>query len=144
MDTERGVDHCQWVAYTFVRDDGAATVRLVYSSVGAVASVCSKALTQLCVGARRASGDCFVCSSIHCKLEQARCSNPTVEAWCPGSVVVDTSDLRIVSSPLSWRDVRVNVTGAAFVRGGTTGADLWGTNVGREVALIHMVEVSHR
>ena len=62
-----------------------------------------------------------------------------------GAVAIDTSTTAAAPppSPSSWRDVRVDVMGAAFARGGTNGADVWVTNLGSEAALVHMVEVAH-
>eukprot|EP01050_Picozoa_sp_SAG11_P030582 SAG11_NODE_9117_length_941_cov_0.954869_2_plen_56_part_00 len=55
-------------------------------------------------------------------------------------MAINAADETVMSSPSSWRDVRVNVTGAVFARGGTNGAGVWVTNVGRESALIHMAD----
>ena len=62
-----------------------------------------------------------------------------------GAVAIDTSSLgatTFAASPSSWRDVRVNVTGAVFAHGGVSGADVWISNKGSEAAILHMVEVA--
>lgn len=48
----------------------------------------------------------------------------------------------VAASPSSWHDVRVDVTGAVFTRGGTNGADVWISNKGSDAAILHMVEVT--
>merc|ERR1711871_349856 len=58
-----------------------------------------------------------------------------------GAIAVDTAmhESSLVEDASSWRDVRANVSGAAFARGGANGADVWVTNKGSDVATIHMV-----
>lgn len=116
---------------------------------------------------------CLVCTGHHQHaLSTAGCVSADASSYCEGGVrAAATSPSRaqaarllevrydngsgargavaihataaVSSSPSSWRDVRVNVTDAAFVRGGVGGADVWVTNVGREAVEIHMVEVAH-
>ena len=96
------------------REKGAATVRLVYSAVAAGSSI------------------------------EVRYDNATPS----GAVAIDTSttgtheNSLVAGASSSWRDVRANISGATFARGGTNGADVWVTNKGSDAAIIHMVEVT--
>ena len=55
-------------------------------------------------------------------------------------MAISTRHNPVTPSPSSWKDVRVNVTDAAFARGG---ADVWVKNAGRDATLLHMIEVAH-
>lgn len=131
------------LAQTFVRGatNGTATVRLVYSDDSAAAAAVALASPSAPSAAlpRHAS---LATPKPHIVV---RFDDGTAS----GAVAIDTAHPQhatagfAAAAATSWRDVRVNVTGAAFARGGPNSADVWVTNAGGGDVLIHMVEVAH-